>query len=147
MYVFNEQVNGDKYTDYASGFSTIDLTVKQAAPTHVSTKDDNPLKIKGKTAKVSYSKLKEKKQTLAVNKVIKFTNDVKDKKTYKLSSAKKGSKNFKKYFKINKTTGRVTIKKGLKKGTYKVKIKVQAKGNSRYRPSKVIPVTFKIRVK
>ncbi len=41
----------------------------------------------------------------------------------------KGSKSFKKYFKINKTTGKVTIKKNskMKKGTYKVKVKVKVK--------------------
>ena len=41
---------------------------------------------------------------------------INDKKTYTLSSAKKGSKSFKKYFRINKTTGKETVKKGLKKG-------------------------------
>ena len=42
--------------------------------------------------------------------------DAKDKKNYTLSSAKKGKKSFRKYFKINKSTGKVTMKKGLKKG-------------------------------
>ena len=86
-------------------------------------KKANPLTIKPRTATVKYSKLKKKAQTLAVTKVIKFTNDAKDKKTYTFVSAKKGSKSFKKYFKISKTTGKVTVKKGLKKGTYKVKVK------------------------
>ncbi len=110
-------------------------------------KKTNPLKIKGRTATVKYSKLKKKTQTLAVTKVIKFTKDAKDKKTYTLSSVKKGSKSFKKYFKINKTTGKVTVKKGLKKGTYKVKVKVKALGNSYYKASGQKTVTFTIRVK
>ncbi|MBQ3291816.1 MAG: leucine-rich repeat domain-containing protein [Mogibacterium sp.] len=107
----------------------------------------NPLKISGKTATVKYSKLKKKAQTLAVTKVIKFTKDAKDKKTYTISSAKKGKKSFKKYFKINKTTGKVTIKKGLKKGTYKVKVKVKALGNNDYYASGDKTVTFTVKVK
>ncbi len=107
----------------------------------------NPLAIKAKTASVKYSKLKKKAQTLAVTKVIRFTKDAKDKKTYTLSSAKKGKKSFKKYFTINKSTGKVTVKKGLKKGTYKVKVKVKALGNSNYNASAVKTVTFKVKVK
>ena len=101
------------------------------------------------TATVKYSKLKKKTQTLSVTKVISFTKKLNDKKTYTLSSAKKGTKSFKKYFKINKTTGKVTIKKNkkMKKGTYKVTIKVKAAGNANYLPSTVKSVTSKIRVK
>ena len=107
----------------------------------------NPLNIKPKTATVKYSKLKKKNQTLAVSKVIKFTKDAKDKKTYTLSSAKKGKKSFKKYFTINKTTGKVSVKKGLKKGTYKVKVKVKALGNNNYKASGLKSVTFTVKVK
>ncbi len=110
-------------------------------------KASNPLKVKGKTATVKYSKLKKADQTLAVTKVIKFTKDAKDKKVYTLSSAKKGSKDFKKYFKVNKTSGKVTVKKGLKKGDYKVKVKVKAKGNKNYKASGQKPVTFTVQVK
>ena len=70
----------------------------------------NPLKISPKTATVKYSKLRKKAQTLAVTKVIKFKKKLNDKKTYTFISAKKGSKSFKKYFKINKSTGKVTVK-------------------------------------
>ena len=110
-------------------------------------KKANPLKISGKIATVKYSKLKKKTQTLSVTQVIKFTKKAKDKKNYTLSSAKKGSKSFKKYFRINKTTGKVTVKKGLKKGTYYVKIKVKALGNNNYKASVWKTVTAKIRVK
>ena len=41
--------------------------------------------------------------------VIKFTKKINDKKNYKLYSAKKGKKSFKQYFKISKTTGKVTV--------------------------------------
>ena len=107
----------------------------------------NTLKVKGKTAKIKYKKLKKKAQTLSVKKVLSFTDSGQGSITYTLSSAKKGSKTFKKYFKINKTNGKVKVKKGLKKGTYKVKVKVKAAGNSNYKASAVKKVTFKVRVK
>lgn len=107
----------------------------------------NPLKIKANTATVKYNKLKKKDQTLKASKVIKFTKDAKDKKTYMLSSAKKGKKSFKKYFKIKKSSGKVTVKKGLEKGEHKVKVKVIAKGNANYKASKEKKVTFTVVVK
>ena len=67
--------------------------------------------------------------------------------SYKLLSAKKGSKSFKKKFKINAKTGKVTIKKKLKKGTYKLKVKVKAAGNANYKASAWKAVTVKIKVK
>ena len=107
----------------------------------------NPLLISAETATVKFSAVKKKTQTLDVTKVIKFTKKLNDKKTYTLSSAKNGSKSFKKYFKINKTTGKVTVKKGLKKGKYKVKVKVKAAGNANYNASAVKTVTFTIKIK
>ena len=66
--------------------------------------------------------------------------------SYKLVSAKKGKKNFRKKFSVNAKTGKITVKKGLKKGTYKVKVKVKASGNANYKASAWKPVTFKVRV-
>ena len=114
------------------------FTIKKAA---------NPLTMKARTATVKYSKLKKKAQTLAVTRVINFTKDAKDKKTYTLSSARKGKKSFKKYFTINKSTGKVTVKKGLKKGAYRVKVKVRAAGNANYLASAGKAVTFTVKVK
>ena len=140
-----------KVTGKKEGKATITAKTVQGRKTDTCvvtvTKAVNPLTIKPKTATVKYSKLKKKTQSLAVTKVIKFTNKLNDKKTYTLVSAKKGSKSFKKYFKINKTTGKMTVKKGLKKGTYKVKVKVQALGNSNYKASAVKSVTFTVKVK
>ena len=110
-------------------------------------KANNPINIIGKTVKIKYKKLKKRKKGIAVSKVLNFTNQVSDMKTYKLSSAKKGKKSFKKYFKIYKTTGMVTVKKGLKKGTYKVKVKVMALGNMNYNASAFKLITFKVKVK
>ena len=67
--------------------------------------------------------------------------------TYKLTGVKRGkSKKYKKYFKINATTGTVTIKKKLRRGTYKIKCKVKAVGNY-YTKGMTRTVTFKIKVK
>ena len=93
-------------------------------------KSANTLNAKPKTATVKYNKLKKKTQKLAATKVINFVNKGQGKLSYKLVSAKKGKKNFKKYIKVNSKTGKVTVKKGLKKGIYKVKIKVKAAGNA-----------------
>ena len=101
----------------------------------------NPLSVSGKTAKVKYSKLKKKKQTLAASKVINGTGTGRGPMTYTKVS---GNKNIT----INKTTGKVTIKKkGLKKGkTYSVTVVISAAGNGGYEPSTEQTVTFKIKV-
>ena len=99
----------------------------------------NPLKVKAKTVKVKFSKLKKKAQKLKVTKVVKFTKKGQGTLTYKKV---KGNKKIT----INKKNGKVTIKKGLKKGTYKVKIKIKAKGNVNYKASSYKTVTFKIKV-
>ena len=109
-------------------------------------KAPNPLKIKGRTASVRYSKLKNESQTLGVTKVISFTEKGKGKMKYTLSSAGKGGESFKKYFRIDSSTGKVTVKKGLEKGTYQVKVKVKAAGNSNYKASAEKTVTFKVTV-
>lgn len=101
----------------------------------------NPLSVKGKTAKVKYKKLRKKKQRLAVSKVISGIKTGKGRLTFtKVSGNKKIS--------INKSTGKVTIKKkGLKKRkTYKVTVKIRASGDSTYAPVET-KVTFRIKVK
>lgn len=109
-------------------------------------KAPNPLKISPKTATVKYSKLKKKAQTLAVTKVIRFKKKAGDKKNYTLLSAKKGGKSVRKYFNINKSSGKVTVKKGLRKGTYTIKVKVKALGNRNYKKSGEKTVTCKIKI-
>ena len=133
----NSSKNAGTYTvtvtgkgDY-KGTGTAKYTIAKAS---------NTMKIKAKTATVKRSAVKEKAQTLAVSKVIDFTNKGQGAKTY----VKKSGNN---KITINKTTGKVTVKKGLKKGTYKVKVKVKAKGNTNYKASAVKTVTFTIRIK
>ena len=101
----------------------------------------NPLNVSGKTATVKNNKLRKKKQTLSVSKVINGLDTARGRLTFTKVS---GNRNIK----INAGTGKITIKKrGLKKKTYTVKVNVKAAGNMGYDPSDVKEVTFKIRVK
>lgn len=98
----------------------------------------NPLKIKAKTATIKYKKLKKKKQTLAVSKVMSVSG-AQGTVTY---AKVKGNKKIT----INKTTGKVTVKKKLKKGKYKVQIKVTAAGTTAYNSgSKTVTVTIRVK--
>lgn len=124
------------WADGSTAVKTITWKIVKAA---------NPLKVKAKTASVKYSKVKSKAQKLAVSKVMTFTKKGQGTISYALSSAKKGSKSFKKYFEVNKKTGAVTVKKGLKKGTYKVKINVKAAGSTNYKAA-TVGVTCTIKV-
>ena len=134
------------YTAKAALKTNADYTCKWAdGTTAVKTvkwkinKANNPLVLKPKNAAVKYSKLKNKNLTLAVTKVIKFTGKGKGKMTYaKISGSKK--------IIIKKTTGKVTVKKGLKKGKYKIRIRVKASGNANYKASawKVVTVIIKV---
>ena len=110
-------------------------------------KKANTLKVTGRNATVKYKKLKKKSQVLKASKVVKTVKKGQGKLSYKLVSAKKGKKSFKKYFTMNSKTGKITVKKGLKKGTYKVTIKVSAGGNNSYRVSGRKEVTSKIKVR
>ena len=85
------------------------------------------LSVKGKTVKVSGKKLLKKNQTVARKKIL-TVNNAGGKTTYKIKSVSKSK--FKKYFKINKKNGKLTVKKGLGKGTYKLKINVKTTGSS-----------------
>ena len=64
--------------------------------------------------------------------------------TYKLAGVTKAK--YKKYFKVAKKTGKITVKKKLRKGLYRVKIKVTAAGNGTYKPV-TKTVTVKVRVR
>ena len=120
-----------KWTDGKTAAKTIKWTINKAA---------NTFRIKARTATVKYSAVKAKTQVLGVTKVITFTNKGQGAKTY----AKVGGN---KKITINKTTGKVTVAKGLKKGTYKVKVKAKAAGSANYKASPWKTVTFTIKVK
>ncbi len=122
---------------------------KEQIPVAVGTYDDyllekapNPLSVKGKKATVKKKKLSRKKQTISASKVFAGLNTGRGGFVFtKLSGSKK--------IKISKSHGTVTIKKnGLKKKkTYKVKVRVQAKGNVGYNASAPQVVTIKIKLK
>lgn len=102
----------------------------------------NPMSVTGKKATVKKKKLRRKKQTLSASKVFAGLGTARGGKIFtKLSGSKKIS--------INKTTGKITIKKnGLKKKkTYKIKVRVQAKGNAGYAPSAPQIVIVRIKLK
>ncbi|MBQ3281153.1 MAG: leucine-rich repeat domain-containing protein [Eubacterium sp.] len=101
-------------------------------------KFDNPIKVKTKTASVKYSKLRKKNQTISRSKIFTISG-AQGSLTFKKT---KGSKKIT----INRSTGKVTVKKGLAKGKYKVTVKVTAAGDDIYASGSKTK-TFTIRVK
>ena len=132
---------------------TVHFTVKGNAEPQKVTKATNTLKAAGKTVSLSVKKLKKKSCVIKRSKAISIKN-AKGPVTYqKVQVSKKNKKN--KYIKkakyakkiiVNKKTGKITVKKGLKKGTYKLKVKVTAAGNSKYKPA-TKTVTVKLKIK
>ena len=120
-----------KWSDGKTGNKTISWSIGKAA---------NTLSVKGKTAKVKYSKLKDKDQNVDVSKAITFKNKGQGDKTYTKSS---GSKKIT----IGRKTGKIKVKKGLKKGSYEIKVKVKAAGNDNYKASAARSVKFTIKVR
>ena len=106
-------------------------------------KKKNTLYAKGKTVTLKAKTLKKAKRTIVRKdaiKVKKAEGDV----TYTLKSVKKAK--YRKYFTINKKSGKITVKKGLRKGTYRITVKVKAAGNNKFRRM-TKQVTVKVRVK
>ena len=132
---YKNNINAGAATVTVSGTGNYKDT---ADATFTISKADKDLTLKGKKVKVKYSKLKTKKKVLKRSSVIKISG-AKGKITYKKL---RGNKKIL----VNKTTGKVTVKKKLKKGTYKVKVQVSTAGDMDYNPQKK-NVTFKIKVK
>ena len=129
--------NAGKYTVKATGAGIYSTDTKILYFTI--NKAKNPLAVSGRTATVTYSKVKNAAQKLAVSKVLKFSKKAQGTVTYTKS---KGNGKIT----IAKKTGKVTVKKGLKKGTYTVKVKVKAAATKNYN-ALTKTVTFKIKVK
>ena len=125
---------------FSDSSSATTFFVMPAENVEITAKYKSSLSVKGKTATVKYSKLKKKNQSLDVSKVLTFV----DKGQGQLSYAKVSGDS---KIIINKTTGKITVKKKLKKKTYTVKVKVMASGNESCNPSEWKTVTFKIKVK
>ena len=121
------------YAKFPDGTNIVSkVVIKKAKPAPkpepvkptVPEKEANTLKAKGKKVKVNAAKLEKKKVT------------VKRKKAISVKGAQ-GTVSYKKT-KGNKMisvakNGKIIIKKGLKAGTYKIRIKVTAKGNEKYK--------------
>ena len=101
--------------------------------------------VKGKTATVKYSKVRNKAQTIKRNKVIAVSKAM-GKLHYDFMNAKKGRKDCSTKFKVDRMSGNVTVKKGLEKGTYEVRTEVMADGNPNCSASTWKTVIFKVRV-
>ena len=106
-------------------------------------RDASTMTAKGKTVKVKYSGLKKKSKAVKRSKAITVKNSS-GKLSYKLLSVKKAK--FRKYFKVNSKTGKITIKKKLKKGKYRLRIQVADPGSLKYYP-KTEKVTVTVRVR
>lgn len=107
------------------------MFVKQKA------KKAQPLKVTARKPSVRYSRTR--KRTIKIKKAVKFVKTAKGKVTYKKTG---GSKKLT----ISKKTGTITVKKGTKKGTYKIRIKISASGDSKYKAGSRT-VTVKVKVK
>lgn len=126
--------NVGTYTVTVKGIGKYKGTAKA---TYKINKAENTLTVKGKTATVKYSKLKNATQTVKRTAVL-TVSKAKGTVTYTKSSG--NSK-----ITIAKSTGKVTVKKGLKKGTYSIKVKVKAAGTKNYK-AKTLTKTFKVKV-
>lgn len=89
-------------------------------------KATNPLGIKVSKKTTNYAKTKKSTQTVTPITVSKSQG----KKTFKVT--KWVTAKAKSYFVVNKTSGKVTVRKGIPKGTYKFKVKITAAGNANY---------------
>lgn len=103
----------------------------------------NPMKAKGKTVKLKAKKLKKKAVKISAKKAYKVTG-AKGKVTYK--KVKLNKKKYAKKFKVNSSSGKITVKKGVKKGTYKLTVKIKAAGDIHYSSkAKNVKVTIKVK--
>ncbi len=149
-YIFPELYDDRTFSITLKDVDETPAVSKKDDPGQVVEKAANTLNVKTikKTYKIAFSKLKKKKQSIAANKLYRFTDkkNTKGAIRYALVSAKKGSKNYRKSFSVNKKNGKLTIKKGLAKGSYKITVKVSAAGDKSCKEAEK-NVTFTVKVK
>jgi hypothetical protein len=112
------------------GTKTLKFTINKAA---------QPMAVKAVAKTVKAANVKKKNQ--AVSGAVAFTKKAQGKVTY--AKVAKGSD---KNLTINKTSGKITVKKGTKKGVHKLVVKVTAAGNGNYKAGSKT-VTVRITVK
>lgn len=99
----------------------------------------NTMSVKVSKKKVKVGKLKKKAQKLSPIKV----RNARGKVSYKVAG---GSKKSRGVLKLNKKSGKITVKKKTKKGTYKIKVRVTAAGTAEYKAaSKTVTVTVRVK--
>ena len=101
--------------------------------------EPNSLTVASKTAKKAPKAKRRKKTTISASKLYQFIDKGQGKLTFSKVSGKK-------QFSVNKTSGKITVKKGLKKKTYTVKVKIAASGRTVFAAT-TRTVTLKIKVK
>ena len=114
--------------------ATKTVTVKVTAGTQSSFKFKTP-----QTVKAKYSDVKKAGKAYAITKATGAKTTV----TYAIS--KYNTSKAKSYLTVNKSTGKVTVKKGTPKGTYKITVKATAKKTSNWKAaSKTAVITVKV---
>lgn len=118
------------YTGSVSG----KFTIRKAA---------NTITAGARTVYVKSAKLK--KQAVTVKRVRAMTvKNARGTLSYRILKVRKNK--FAKFFRVNKTSGKLTIKKGLAKGLYRLTVSVKASGSSNYK-ALTRTIVVKVRVK
>ncbi len=99
--------------------------------------------MKGRSVTLKAVRLKKRAQTIRRKKAVAVTK-AKGKVTYRLAGVSKAR--YKKYFRVAKKTGKITVRRGLKKGRYRVKVRVTAAGKGSYaKGSRTAAVRVRVR--
>lgn len=113
-------------SSYKAVTKTLTVKVAKAAPV---------LKTKITSKNVSYSALRKKAQVFTLGASVSSKGTL----TYAKTAGSSA-------FTVNKTNGKITVKKGLKKGTYKIKVKISAKSTANYNAgTKTVLVTVRVK--
>ena len=113
-------------SSYKAATKTLTVKVAKAAPV---------LKTKITSKNVSYNALRKKAQAFTLGTSV----TSKGKLTYAKTAGSSA-------FTVNKTNGKIRVKKGLKKGTYKIKVKISAKATANYNAgTKTVLVTVRVK--
>lgn len=113
-------------TDYKAATKTMTVKISKAAPV---------LKTKITSKTIAYNTLKKNAQVFTLGASVNSKGTL----TYTKVSGNSA-------FTVNKTNGKITVKKGLKKGTYKINVKISAKAKGNYNAgSKTVSVTVKVK--
>ena len=113
-------------SSYKAATKTLTVKVAKAAPV---------LKTKITSKNVSYSARRKKAQVFTLGASVSSKGTL----TYAKTAGSSA-------FTVNKTNGKITVKKGLKKGTYKIKVKISAKATANYNAgTKTVLVTVRVK--